>query len=67
MRERSKIVTDKALRNELLHFDVDMTKFSDVVTFVARIIKVCDERWGHSPPCRRYTCATMADAFPAGL
>lgn len=39
VRERSKIVTDKALRNELLHFDVDMTKFSDVVTFVARIIK----------------------------
>lgn len=43
MRERSKIVTDKALRNELLHFDVDMTKFADVVTFVGRIIKVCDE------------------------
>ena len=67
VRERSKIVTDKALRNELLHFDVDMTKFSDVVTFVARIIKVCDESLGHSPPCRRYTCATMTDAFPAGL
>ena len=43
VRERSKIVTDKALRNELLHFDVDMTKFADVVTFVARIIKVCYE------------------------
>lgn len=43
VRERSKIVTDKALRNELLHFDVDMTKFADVVTFVGRIIKVCDE------------------------
>lgn len=43
VRERSKIVTDKALRNELLHFDVDMTKFTDVVTFVARIIKVRDE------------------------
>lgn len=40
VRERSKIVTDKALRNELKHFDVDMSKFPDVVTFVTGIIKV---------------------------
>jgi hypothetical protein len=40
VRQRSKIVTDKALKNELRHFDVDMNKFSDVVTFVANIIKV---------------------------
>lgn len=39
VRHRSKIVTDKALKNELRHFDVDMNKFSDVVTFVANIIK----------------------------
>ncbi|KAK0652585.1 hypothetical protein B0T16DRAFT_427009 [Cercophora newfieldiana] len=39
VRQRSKIVTDKALKNELHHFDVDMNKFSDVVTFVANIIK----------------------------
>jgi len=39
VRERSKIVTDKALKNELHHFDVDMGKFSDVVTFVSNIIK----------------------------
>jgi len=39
VRQRSKIVTDKALKNELRHFDVDMNKFSDVVTFVANIIK----------------------------
>lgn len=43
IRERSKIVTDKALRNSLNHFDVDMAKFPDVVTFVCRIIKVCDK------------------------
>jgi len=42
VRERSKIVTDKALRNELKHFDVDMGKFPDVVTFVTGIIKVSD-------------------------
>jgi len=40
VRERSKIVVDKALRNELKHFDVDMSKFPDVVTFVSGIIKV---------------------------
>jgi hypothetical protein len=40
VRERSKLVTDKALRNDLKHFDVDMGKFPDVVTFVSQIIKV---------------------------
>lgn len=40
VRERCSIVTDKALRNDLHHFDVDMRKFDDVVTFVANIIKV---------------------------
>ncbi|CAK7234737.1 hypothetical protein SBRCBS47491_009049 [Sporothrix bragantina] len=39
VRERSRIISDKALRNELNHFDVDMTKFPDVVSFVAQIIK----------------------------
>jgi hypothetical protein len=40
VRDRSKIVVDKALKNELKHFDVDMLRFPDVVTFVSRIIKV---------------------------
>ncbi|KAH6626500.1 hypothetical protein B0J18DRAFT_142569 [Chaetomium sp. MPI-SDFR-AT-0129] len=39
VRERSRIVTDKATRNDLNHFDVDMQKFPDVVSFVANIIK----------------------------
>ncbi|KAH8890189.1 DUF1688-domain-containing protein [Thozetella sp. PMI_491] len=39
IRERAQLVTAKALRNELHHFDVDMRKFSDVATFVANIIK----------------------------
>ena len=40
VRERCKIITDKALRDDLRHFDVDMQKFADVVIFVANIIKV---------------------------
>jgi len=40
VRERSRLVTEKALRNELAHFDVDMSKFANVVTFVSQIIKV---------------------------
>jgi hypothetical protein len=40
VRERCSIITDKALKNDLRHFDVDMGKFDDVVTFVANIIKV---------------------------
>lgn len=43
VRERSKIVLDKAKRNELNHFDVDLTKMSDVVAFVSKLIKVSDE------------------------
>ncbi|CAJ2506571.1 Uu.00g007080.m01.CDS01 [Anthostomella pinea] len=39
VRERSKIVTEKALRNKLTHFDVDLDRFPDVVTFVCGIIK----------------------------
>ncbi|KAI5461673.1 hypothetical protein BGZ63DRAFT_509102 [Mariannaea sp. PMI_226] len=41
VRERCQIVTDKAMRNDLKHFDVDMNKFPDVVSFVSGIIKVC--------------------------
>ncbi|EPE08494.1 fungal protein [Ophiostoma piceae UAMH 11346] len=39
VRERSRIVSDKALRDELAHFDVDMSKFPDIVSFVAQIIR----------------------------
>ncbi|KAH7318263.1 hypothetical protein B0I35DRAFT_451224 [Stachybotrys elegans] len=39
VRERSRLVYDKALRNELRHFDVDMGKLNDVVTFVSGLIK----------------------------
>lgn len=39
VRERSRIVSDKALSNDLAHFDVDMSKFQNVVGFVAQIIK----------------------------
>ncbi|KAK3902438.1 hypothetical protein C8A05DRAFT_33849 [Staphylotrichum tortipilum] len=39
VRERCKIVTAKAYRDELHHFDVDMRKFPDVVSFVSNIIK----------------------------
>lgn len=39
VRERCKIVTAKAYKNELRHFDVDMQKFPDVVSFVSNIIK----------------------------
>lgn len=40
VRERSKLILDKAMRNELAHFDTDMEKLSDVVAFVSRLIKV---------------------------
>ncbi|KAI2634041.1 DUF1688-domain-containing protein [Xylaria nigripes] len=39
VRERCKLITDKALQNRLHHFDVDLDRFPDVVNFVCRIIK----------------------------
>ena len=41
VRERSRLVMEKARRNQLRHFHVDMTKFADTAKFVVSIIKVC--------------------------
>lgn len=41
VRERCRVLTTKAIKSELRHFDVDMGKFPEVVSFVASIIKVC--------------------------
>lgn len=40
VRERCRVITTKAIKDELRHFDVDMQKFPEVVSFVASIIKV---------------------------
>jgi len=40
VRERSKLVLEKAKKNQLKHFTVDMSKFGDVARFVVSIIKV---------------------------
>lgn len=40
MRERCNVVKEKAFRNELNHFDVDMSKFDDTASFVVGLIKV---------------------------
>lgn len=39
VRERCRVLTTKAIKNELRHFDVDMGKFPEVVSFVASIIR----------------------------
>ncbi|KAF8851383.1 DUF1688-domain-containing protein [Acephala macrosclerotiorum] len=39
VRERTALVLDKARRNQLNHFDVDMGKFEDTTKFVVSIIK----------------------------
>lgn len=40
VRERSRLVLEKAKKNQLKHFTVDMSKFGDVASFVVSIIKV---------------------------
>lgn len=44
VRERSKIVLEKAKTNELQHFNVDLSKFADTASFVVSIIKVASRR-----------------------
>jgi hypothetical protein len=40
VRQRSRIVLDKAKANQLNHFDVDLSKFEDTAAYVTSIIKV---------------------------
>ncbi len=40
VRERTRLVFEKAKTNELKHFNVDMSKFGDTAKFVVSIIKV---------------------------
>jgi hypothetical protein len=40
VRQRSHIILRKAKRNQLNHFDVDMTKFAETASYVVSIIKV---------------------------
>lgn len=58
VRDRSKLVLDKAKKNQLKHFAVDMSKFGDVASFVVSIIKV-----NHQLPGLERT----ADTRPARL
>jgi hypothetical protein len=41
VRERSTLVLEKAKRNQLRHFEVDMQKFADTASYVVSIIRVC--------------------------
>lgn len=40
VRERSRLVLEKAKKNQLRHFTVDMSKFQDTANYVVAIIKV---------------------------
>jgi len=40
VRERSRLVLEKAKKNQLKHFNVDMSKFKDTANYVVMIIKV---------------------------
>lgn len=42
VRERSRFILTKAKRNQLNHFDVDMSKFEATASYIVSIIKV---RW----------------------
>lgn len=40
VRDRSRLVMEKARKNQLRHFTVDMSKFQDTAAYVVSIIKV---------------------------
>jgi hypothetical protein len=61
VRERSKLVLEKAKKNQLKHFTVDMSKFNDVASFVVSIIKV------RSRAPRPMAPYTPSDTLIAGL
>jgi len=44
VRQRSKLVFEKAKKNQLKHFTIDMTKFPDTAAYVVSIIKVLRKR-----------------------
>lgn len=44
VRHRSHVILRKAKRNQLNHFDVDMTKFAETASYVVSIIKVSPSR-----------------------
>jgi hypothetical protein len=48
VRERTRLVHEKAKKNQLKHFTVDMSKFSDTAGYVVSIIKVGPSRIAHS-------------------
>lgn len=48
VRERCRVITTKAVKNELRHFDVDTSKLPEVVSFVASIIKVSTAYVGYT-------------------
>lgn len=50
VRERSRLVLDKAKANQLKHFTVDMSKFQDTAGYVVSIIKVS---WKPALTCKR--------------
>ncbi|TKA24594.1 hypothetical protein B0A50_06354 [Salinomyces thailandicus] len=54
VRERSKFVLDKAKRNQLRHFTVDMSKFSDTANYVVAIIKRDFDDYSSIPPHGRW-------------
>jgi hypothetical protein len=45
VRERSGIVFEKAKRNQLAHFQVDMSKFPETAGYVVSIIKASNASW----------------------
>lgn len=48
VRERSKLVLERAKKNQLRHFNVDMSKFQDTANYVVSIIKVCRYHADHA-------------------
>ncbi|KAK5689245.1 hypothetical protein LTR17_026411 [Elasticomyces elasticus] len=55
VRERSRYVLDKAKRNQLRHFTVDMSKFADTANYVVMIIKRdFDPDYSSIPPHGRW-------------
>jgi hypothetical protein len=64
VRERSRLVLDKAKKNQLKHFNVDMSKFKDTANYVVMIIKVRSKGMTYTARFTANTCVTSETMSP---
>lgn len=64
VRERSRLIHEKAKKDQLTHFDVDLTKFGDTATYLVSIIKVYIQSVPHNRLLAHHSLARLCPRLP---